>query len=1116
MKADLVVLPAQSDSNSPLHREGCRVAALFMGLVVLVASVEAGAQCSTDDLNADGVPDVCPAGSNYIGGSSGKDKLRGTNGADCIFGFGGDDDIDGRKGDDYICAGSGDDKLKGGDGDDIVYGEGGNDRVQGGKGNDWISGGDGDDVLNGKQDDDILMGGAGNDRLVGDKGADTLSGEDGNDILEGADGNDALSGGAGIDSLDGGNGTNACVEEVPGTSQRLANCNAVTYAAIAGLDVSREDDAVTVTWGTTTEVGAAAFRLWRVAANGGLVLVGELPASPEGSPHGASYSLRDDFAPADGTLEYLIEERTVSGGSVQYGPYRRSVRWGSAGDGLPRARARLGRTPHPVALRRRSRPAKARARAGFASKTGGFQPAVEVRVAQAGLVEVDALALADALETSAGAVAALMRSGKLDLRLRGESVAWHAVDDGAAMRFVAPEIDSPFSSHHRYLVWLKEGVTMETRALVERTPAEPHRFLQTGRLEENVFPGPAGGPDPRQDLFFWHALVSDAQAVIPVALPALEDRGAQELRVVVHGATLHPEQPHRVELHWNGQSLGVFDLFGRERHTIRVPLTEITAGVENELTVEQHVAGEAPPVLYIDAVEVDYLRFAQADGPVFRFSSAEDGVQSVTGLLSETVHLYDVTEPAKPKYYGEALPSEAGDLSFTAEGSSSRFLAVSPSAISAPSVVQSHRATNLRSTDRNVDYLIISASHLLDDAQALADYREADGYRVLLVDVDDVYWAFSEGDPDPKAIRDFLRFAWQHWETAPRFATLVGKGSLDYRDLMGLGGNWLPPALAATDGGLFPSDSMLGDLVGDDGVPEIAIGRLPIASGEELGRILDAIEAFEANHPSMDALFASDDSERDEFAAAGRLLAEWVAPERRQHIDLNKENLEAARDRLFSMWQGPLGWVSYVGHGGLDRLADEGLLTQADVPELAELQSRPVVLSWSCNILRFDIPGFSSLGEDLLTKNTSAGVFGATGWSNHVDTDALREGFTKAVFASDAQTIGEAMLRAHRAAGGEPLQLHRVYMLLGDPALRLRVAPPEPIPAFDGRDDARTDDVIVESGPVHGAWPSSASGCEIKSSGRAGGPFGPAVLLLGLTLIVRRRRASRRRRRCLH
>ena len=59
----------------------------------------------------------------------------------------------------------------------------------------------------------------------------------------------------------------------------------------------------------------------------------------------------------------------------------------------------------------------------------------------------------------------------------------------------------------------------------------------------------------------------------------------------------------------------------------------------------------------------------------------------------------------------------------------------------------------------------------------------------------------------------------------------------------------------------------------------------------------------------------------------------------------------------------------------------------------------------------------------------------------------------------------------------------------------------EPIP------NALARDVTAESGRVPVARPGSASGCEIKPSGRAAGPFGPVVLLLGLTLLIRRRRA---------
>ena len=1103
MEGDLVVSSPKDDQNG--HARHLGIAILLMGLAVLAASADAHAQCSTDDLDMNGVPDVCPPGFNYIEGTASGDFLFGSNQDDCIFGLGGNDFIRGRGGDDYICAGDGADTIFSGSGSDTVFGEGGDDFVSGGSGADSIDGGDGNDNLNGSS------------------GGDTINGGSGNDTISGGPGGDALSGGNGNDTLDGGGGTDTCVEEVPGTSERLTNCALTTYAAVSDFDAVRTEDGVAVTWETTSEVGAVAFRLWRREASGALRWVGEVAAAPEGSPHGARYFLRDGTVADDNPVEYIIEERTVSAGSVQYGPFFRTPALADARDQLLQSRASQGRAPRAVALRRLARPMVPRQVPSFVRKATEIPTAVVLEVDQSGVIEVDATLLAQALEMSGDGIEGLIRVGQLDLRLRGESIAWHAVDDGAALRFVAPEVSSPFSNRHRYLLSVEDGVTMEARAFVQGVAVEPHTFVETKRFEENVFPGPTGGPDPRQDLFFWLSLSSDAQAVIPVSLPALSGSSAEQLRVMVHGATDHPDQPHRVELHWNGQSLGVFDLLGRKRHTIVVPLEGITAALENELVVQQHVAGEAPPVLYIDAVEVDYARFAEADAPSFRFRGAEDGAHSVTGLTSEIAHLYEVTDPTTPKHYGDVLLDEQGGLSFTAEGSDLRFLAAAPASVSAPLEIVPHFVTNLRSKSHSVDYVIIAASHLLADAQALADHREADGYRVLLVDIDDVYWEFADGEPDPLAIRDFLSFATEEWEAAPRFAVLIGKGTLDYRDLMGLGGNWLPPALALTDGGLFPSDSMLGDLVGDDGVPEIAIGRMPITTGEELGRIIEAIATFETSHESMDALFAADDSEHDEFAAAVRGLAVWMTPGRAHEIDLNAEGIEEARDRLFTMWQGPLSWVSYVGHGGLDRMATEGLLTSTDVPALAEMQSTPVVLGWSCNMVRFDIPGVFSLGEQLVTQGTSAGVFSATGWSNHLEADAFRTAFTEAAFASDAETIGEAMIRAHRAASDATVPLHRVYMLLGDPALRLRAAQAQPSPGPEADPDPEIDspsgDGSGDSGGLPRAAddpPTFASGCEIAPPGAGAGPFGLGLLLLGIALVCRRHRVLRHRRSHLH
>jgi MYXO-CTERM domain-containing protein len=1068
-------------------RAGLAVLVFVLGSIAFSAAAQA--QCSTDDLDMNGVPDVCPPGSNYVEGSPGGDFLVGTNQSDCIFGLGGDDFIFALGGDDYICGGGGGDLVFGGDGGDTIFGE---------AGDDFVSGGGGDDTING---------GAGNDSLNGGSGADSLSGEAGDDTLNGGSGNDALSGGDGNDSLDGGAGTDSCVEESPGSSGGLTNCALITYAAVTGFDALRADDGLAVTWETTTEVGTVAFRLWRRAANGALLWVGEVAAAADGSPHGARYVVRDDAAPSDGAVEYLLEERTVSGGSVQYGPFVRIPKRVEARPALLRSSGRVGRVPRQVALRRLSRPAVETRAQSLQQKSAETPSAVVLLVDRAGVVEVEAEALAEALRMSSDAVASLARSGRLDLRLAGESIAWHAVNEGDGIRFVAPDIRSPFSRHHRYLLSVGEGVTMESRVLIEGVATEAHRFVDTKRFEENIFPGPSGGPDPRQDLFFWHALTSEAEVAIPVALPGLSGSEAVELRLIVHNATEHPEQAHRIELHWNGQTLGTFDLMGRTRHTIRVPLDGVTTSLENELVVQQHVTGEAPPVVYVDAVEVDYPRLAEAEGPAFRFAGASDGVQTVTGFTSATTSLYELTDPAKPRFYGEISLNASGGFSFTAQGSGMRFLAAAPEAVSPPLELRPHFPRNLRSTDHAADYVIIAASHLLADAQALADHRQADGYRVLLVDIEDVYWGFSDGEPDPLAIRDFLAFASQHWEAAPRFAALIGAGSLDYRDLMGLGGNWLPPALAPTEGGLFPSDSMLGDLVGDDGVPEVAIGRLPITTGEELRRIIASIESFEANHDSRDVLFAADESKRDEFAAAARALGEWVPAERKHEIDMNAESLEEARDQLLSNWE-TLGWMSFTGHGGLDRMANEGLLTSDDVPALADMQSSPLVLAWSCNLQRFDIPGTQSLGEQLLIDGASPGVFSATGWSNHVETEALRTAFTEAAFASDAETIGEAMIRGHEAARGAPVSMHRVYMLLGDPALRLRAAKAQPDPDVDAPSDPGSGN---PSGTPRAAdqGTQARAGCAIAAPGAGHGPAGLGLLVLGVVLALRRHQRRR-------
>jgi hypothetical protein len=247
-------------------------------------------------------------------------------------------------------------------------------------------------------------------------------------------------------------------------------------------------------------------------------------------------------------------------------------------------------------------------------------------------------------------------------------------------------------------------------------------------------------------------------------------------------------------------------------------------------------------------------------------------------------------------------------------------------------------------------------------------------------------------------------------------------------------------------GGLFPSDNRLGDVDGD-GLPEMAVGRIPVLSAAELDAYTAKIAAYEsAASPdwATKAVLLADATDRGaDFAAdSERIAAQIPSPYDVDRIDLASTPFSDARSRLLAEIGAGASFINYTGHGALDRLSAGGLLTSGDVPGLANGERLPVLTALTCTVNRFAVPGIPALGE-LLVKSGSGGmaaVWGPTGLSSHGGALLLGERFYHAV----DPRLGDRVLRAvaeFRALGGDPT-LPRVYDLLGDPALRL-VSPPE-------------------------------------------------------------------------
>jgi hypothetical protein len=342
---------------------------------------------------------------------------------------------------------------------------------------------------------------------------------------------------------------------------------------------------------------------------------------------------------------------------------------------------------------------------------------------------------------------------------------------------------------------------------------------------------------------------------------------------------------------------------------------------------------------------------------------------------------------------------------------------------------------------------VIAPGALVVAAQAHADYRECRGLRSLVVDLEDVYDEFGDGIASPHAIREFLRHAWKSWRRRPAYVLLAGNGNVDYRNLLGHGDNLVPPLMAPTPFGLFAADNRYADVVGRKGVPDLAIGRLPVLTAAELAATVQKIQAYEGAAPGawqQRVLMVADDFDPNagdfsgESEAVASLIPAGYGVERAYLDTQSASDVRAAL--LGTLEQGAL-LVNYIGHGGIDRFAAEGLLTTQDVPALADSSGLPVVAALTCAVGRYDVAGVTPLASALVLDPTAGAVaaWSPTGLSLSSEANKLNQGFARGLFAGDERTLGRVILRAleeYSRTDSERFMLD-IYNLIGDPALEL-------------------------------------------------------------------------------
>jgi len=294
-----------------------------------------------------------------------------------------------------------------------------------------------------------------------------------------------------------------------------------------------------------------------------------------------------------------------------------------------------------------------------------------------------------------------------------------------------------------------------------------------------------------------------------------------------------------------------------------------------------------------------------------------------------------------------------------------------------------------------------------------------------------------------------LRYASAQWAESPWMVVLAGNGHYDYLGTLNSEVNPLPPLLMHTNLGLFASDGLFTDLDGD-GLPDLAIGRLPARTSSELDAMIGKIQAFETQFGEAwqkELVFAADipDTSAGDFDAANEQLAALALPGGHDvaRIYLSQVPLTQAREQLMGRFQNGAGFIHYTGHGGRANLSSENLLTEADVRAMNNTR-RPIVVALSCLVGRYEAPGSDCLGELLLRSAGGAvAVWGPSGLSYNDPALVLGEAFYQTLLQDGSGTLGLAVLRARRAVQGNAFdgETFAIYNLLGDPALKLGGVP---------------------------------------------------------------------------
>lgn len=469
-----------------------------------------------------------------------------------------------------------------------------------------------------------------------------------------------------------------------------------------------------------------------------------------------------------------------------------------------------------------------------------------------------------------------------------------------------------------------------------------------------------------------------------------------------------------------------------------------------EMTTRSHLVWEGPQMSFRDVASIN-------PDAITRFT--------MTGTTGP-VTVWDVTNPAS--ILEMETHGDPGSINFIRTTDSLReFIAFDGSVYHTPGFAGEVVNQNLHAQDP-ATMIIVTHSLFREQADRLAGHhREANGMSVVVTDVTSVFNEFGGGQPDPTAIRDYVKMLYNKGSGAnkPKYLLLFGDGSYDPKNRIPGNNNFIPTFQSAESlitTSTFVTDDYFGIMspsMGLDasGTIDIGIGRFPLSTAEEARVMVDKIISYSGNGYPVRSdwrnvlTFIADDENQNLHLSQAEELTQIVKSKfpvfnvQKIYFDAYKM-IEIPGGQRFpdattavnqAVEQGSL-IINYTGHGGEDGLSYEKVVTTGDIESWKNADKLAVFVTATCEFSRFDNPERYTAGEMLINQPGGGAIalYSTTRLAFAGDNIGLNKSFFEHLMdrSADGQFIKMGdLIRLSKNDNKNKYQLKN-FALLGDPA----------------------------------------------------------------------------------